>query len=50
MFIMFVTFDVLNPLTSRLVNAEQLENIHIMFVTFDVLKLLTSKLVKFLQL
>ena len=44
---MFVTFDVLNPLTSRLVNVLQLKNIKFIFVTLDVSKTLISKVVNF---
>ena len=43
---MFVTLDVLNPLTSRLVKPGQNSNMLLMSVTLEVLNPLTSRLVK----
>ena len=49
MYLIFVTFPVLNLVTSREVRAEQLQNILTIFFTFSVLKLVTSREVSFEQ-
>ena len=46
---MFVTFEVLKFLKSKLVNDEQEENIYVMFVTFEVSTLLNVIVFNFVK-